>query len=119
MESASITVYGAGYVGLVTGACLAKSGHTVQVLDIDRTKLASLAEGRMPFFEPDLDATLAAGIEAGRLAFAHRDETDIADSRFMEPRSIMSPSRIVRSERIGRRRAMLSPDVRRTNPNTS
>ena len=83
MESASITVYGAGYVGLVTGACLARSGHTVQVLDIDRTKLSSLAEGRTPFFEPDLDATLAAGIEAGRLTFAHPAETDIADSRFV------------------------------------
>jgi len=79
MESANITVYGAGYVGLVTGACLAKSGHRVHLLDVDRAKLAALAEGRAPFFEPDLDATLASGIGSGRLTFAHPDDAEASD----------------------------------------
>jgi UDPglucose 6-dehydrogenase len=72
--SPAITIYGAGYVGLVTGACLSKSGHTVRVLDIDRGKLDSLAAGKTPFFEPELDDVLAGAIAAGRLTFAHPDD---------------------------------------------
>src|ERR1035437_9541765 len=74
MKSANITIYGAGYVGLVTGVCLAKSGHHVRVLDIDRAKLESLVQGKTPFFEPDLDVLLTSEIDAGRLTFAHPDD---------------------------------------------
>lgn len=72
--SPEITIYGAGYVGLVTGACLSKSGHTVRVLDIDRGKLDSLAAAKTPFFEPELDDVLAEAIAAGRLTFANPED---------------------------------------------
>jgi UDPglucose 6-dehydrogenase len=78
LRSADISVFGAGYVGLVTGACLAKSGHRVTVLDVDRTRLAPLANGRAPFFEPNLDATLTEALSAGRLEFAHPDDARAA-----------------------------------------
>ena len=68
------TVFGAGYVGLTSGACLAKSGHAVTLVDTDRDKLATLAAGRVPFHEPGLDEVIAEGIEAGRLTFAHGSE---------------------------------------------
>jgi UDPglucose 6-dehydrogenase len=69
-----VTVFGAGYVGLVTGACLARSGHEVVIADTDRDKLAALAEGRAPFHEPGLDDVITAGLAAGRLSFAHGSE---------------------------------------------
>jgi UDPglucose 6-dehydrogenase len=69
MQSRDITVFGAGYVGLVAGACLAKSGHRVTVLDVDERKLESLRQGRTPFKEPGLDEIVSEGIAAGRLAF--------------------------------------------------
>jgi UDPglucose 6-dehydrogenase len=64
-----VTVFGAGYVGLVTGACLASSGHRVTVLEIDERKLRSLCEGTPPFFEPGLAELLTAGLAAGDLRF--------------------------------------------------
>ena len=66
-----VTVFGAGYVGLTTGACLAQSGHEVTLVDTDRSKLATLAAGRVPFHEPGLDEVIATGIAAGRLSFVH------------------------------------------------
>jgi UDPglucose 6-dehydrogenase len=56
-------------VGLVAGACLSASGHTVTILDVDERKLDSLRAGRTPFHEPGLDAIIAGSIEAGRLLF--------------------------------------------------
>lgn len=64
-----ISVYGAGYVGLVTGACFAESGHTVMVLDTDPKRIQLLQEGRAPFFEPGLDDLVSRGIASGRLQF--------------------------------------------------
>ena len=69
MQSQSVTVFGAGYVGLVAGACLSASGHTVTVLDVDARKLESLRAGRTPFHEPGLDDIISESIEAGRLTF--------------------------------------------------
>jgi UDPglucose 6-dehydrogenase len=66
----SITVFGAGYVGLVTGVCLASAGHDVTVLDIDREKLDALAESRCPFFEPGLEDLMSDATAADRLRFA-------------------------------------------------
>lgn len=69
-----ITVIGAGYVGLVSGACLAAIGHRVVVVDRDRGKVAGLLAGRMPIYEEGLAALVAGEVTAGRLSFA----TDLA-----------------------------------------
>jgi len=69
MQPRRITVFGAGYVGLVAGACLSRSGHSVTVLDVDERKLESLRRGKTPFKEPGLDEIVSESIAAGRLSF--------------------------------------------------
>lgn len=69
-----IVVVGAGYVGLVSGACLASLGHRVIVVDRDARRIADLLAGVMPIHEPGLDSLVAAEVSAGRLAFT----TDLA-----------------------------------------
>jgi UDPglucose 6-dehydrogenase len=69
-----ITIFGSGYVGLVTGACLADVGNQVVCVDIDEGKIDRLNAGEIPIFEPGLDAIVARNREAGRLKFT----TDIA-----------------------------------------
>ncbi len=71
-----ITVFGAGYVGLVTGVCLAATGRDVTVLDVDPAKLESLAAGSCPFFEPGLEDLMAEANAAGRLRFAGPDTVE-------------------------------------------
>ena len=51
-------MFGAGYVGLVTGACFAELGHTVVVRDVVPAKIETLLRGGIPIFEPELDALL-------------------------------------------------------------
>jgi UDPglucose 6-dehydrogenase len=65
-----LCVVGAGYVGLVTGACFADFGHSVVCVDADRRKIASLKNGRVPIHEPGLDALVGVNIEADRLSFS-------------------------------------------------
>lgn len=69
-----ITLVGSGYVGLVTGACLAELGNTVFCLDIDEARIAVLNKGGIPIFEPGLKEVIQRNREAGRLLFS----TDIA-----------------------------------------
>ena len=64
-----VAVIGAGYVGLVTGACLAEMGHHVRCLEIDQPRLTSLLSGRLPIYEPGLDELVARNVAAGRLSF--------------------------------------------------
>jgi UDPglucose 6-dehydrogenase len=71
-----VTVIGTGYVGLVTGACLADSGNHVVGMDIDAAKIARLKQGESPIFEPGLTELLRDNQKAGRLAFT----TDIAEA---------------------------------------
>ena len=71
-----VSVIGTGYVGLVTGACLAEMGNDVLCLDVDPNKIRILEEGGIPIHEPGLDAVVARNVKAGRLAFT----TDIARS---------------------------------------
>lgn len=66
-----ITVIGAGYVGLVTGGGLAWMGHSVVLLESDRSRLARLIDGHLPIHEPGLAELLAEAREAGRLRFGH------------------------------------------------
>jgi len=60
---------GGGYVGLVSGACFADLGVEVAVVESDPAKLAALAEGRIPIYEPGLDRLVAENVAAGRLSF--------------------------------------------------
>jgi len=69
-----VTVIGTGYVGLVTGACLAQVGNRVLCIDVDAHKVARLQAGQVPIHEPDLPEIVADGLRGGRLAFS----TDIA-----------------------------------------
>jgi UDPglucose 6-dehydrogenase len=64
-----LAVIGCGYVGLVTGACLAESGHEVVCTDIDGERIAELQAGRVPIYEEHLDAILASARKAGKLSF--------------------------------------------------
>lgn len=69
-----ITMIGTGYVGLVSGVCLADFGHDVICVDRLPTKIAMLERGEIPIYEPGLDTVMARNIEAGRLRFT----TDLA-----------------------------------------
>jgi UDPglucose 6-dehydrogenase len=64
-----ITIFGSGYVGLVTGACLADAGNHVVCVDVDAGKIARLKAGDVPIHEPGLDAVIKRNAEAGRLRF--------------------------------------------------
>jgi UDPglucose 6-dehydrogenase len=64
-----IVMIGAGYVGLVSGACLADFGHEVVCVEVDENKVASLREGRVPIYEPGLSEVVLANQAAGRLTF--------------------------------------------------
>ena len=70
-----ITVIGTGYVGLVSGACLADVGNQVLCMDIDAKKIATLKSGSIPIFEPGLKEMVASNVAAGRLHFT----TDVAE----------------------------------------
>ena len=64
-----IAVIGTGYVGLVSGACFADFGHDVTCVDKDQAKIAGLNAGRMPLWEPGLDALVANNVQRRRLSF--------------------------------------------------
>ena len=64
-----VTIYGSGYVGLVTGACLADVGNYVLCVDIDKEKVAALKQGELPIFEPGLKETIYNAAGDGRIDF--------------------------------------------------
>src|SRR4051795_7879803 len=66
----NVTVIGTGYVGLVTGACLADAGNHVFCLDLDERKIARLNAGEIPIFEPGLEPIVRRNEQAGRLRFS-------------------------------------------------
>ena len=75
-----IAVIGTGYVGLVTGACFADFGMRVTCVDKDEDKINSINAGRMPIYEPGLDALVAKGVREGRLEFSTDVSGTIAQS---------------------------------------
>ncbi|MBS0629040.1 MAG: UDP-glucose/GDP-mannose dehydrogenase family protein [Verrucomicrobia bacterium] len=77
-----ITIIGTGYVGLVTGACLAEMGSTVTCLDIDHNKIDCLKRGNVPFFEPGLEELVKRGIASGRLLFSDQYKKAIRGAQY-------------------------------------
>ncbi|HLX24212.1 MAG TPA: UDP-glucose 6-dehydrogenase, partial [Usitatibacter sp.] len=63
------SIIGTGYVGLVTGACLADVGNDVKCFDVDRRKIDMLRRGEIPIFEPGLKEVVHNNVAAGRLSF--------------------------------------------------
>ena len=64
-----VTIFGSGYVGLVTGACLADAGNHVVCVDVDAAKIECLRRGEVPIHEPGLEALIRRTAEAGRVDF--------------------------------------------------
>ena len=69
MDQFNVGIVGAGYVGLVTGTCLAHVGHRVVCVDKNEERVAELEEGRVPIYEPGLEEILAEGVRRGQLSF--------------------------------------------------
>ena len=87
-----VTMIGAGYVGLVSGACFADFGHDVTCVDKDPSKIERLERGEMPIFEPGLAELVADNVKDGRLSFAldAREPIAAADAIFI---AVGTPSR--------------------------
>jgi UDPglucose 6-dehydrogenase len=77
-----ITIFGSGYVGLVTGACLADAGNQVLCVDVDRRKIEMLRAGEIPIHEPGLDAIVKRNFEAGRLRFTTEADGAVEHGQF-------------------------------------
>lgn len=71
-----ITIFGSGYVGLVTGTCLAEKGNSVTLVDINEQRVQQLQQGECPIYEPGLEAMMQANQQANRLHFT----TDVASA---------------------------------------
>ena len=76
-----ITIFGTGYVGLVTGTCLAEVGNDVMCVDVDAAKIADLERGEIPIFEPGLGELVQANRASGRLRFTTDPIAGIAHGR--------------------------------------
>src|SRR5205823_13540908 len=76
-----IAMIGSGYVGLVSGACLADFGHNVICVDKDVDKISALSRGECPIFEPGLADLIGGNARAGRLSFTSELETAVTASQ--------------------------------------
>ncbi|MCZ6831827.1 MAG: UDP-glucose/GDP-mannose dehydrogenase family protein [Gammaproteobacteria bacterium] len=77
-----VTIFGSGYVGLVTGACLAEVGNDVLCVDVDAEKIAQLSQGKLPIYEPGLEQMIEKGIRSGRLEFTTNAEQGVGHGLF-------------------------------------
>ena len=77
-----ITIFGSGYVGLVTGACLADAGNHVVCVDVDQRKVEMLNRGEVPIHEPGLDAVVKRNFAAGRLRFTTQAKEAVDHGQF-------------------------------------
>ena len=80
-----IAMIGTGYVGLVTGTCLADSGNEVTCVDVDESKIEKLSQGKVPIYEPGLAEMVVRNASAGRLHFTTRLEESGAQRRDRVP----------------------------------
>lgn len=78
-----ITVFGAGYVGLVTAACFAEMGNDVVCVDIDAARISYLQEGECPIHEPDLPEMLAMHSKSQRLRFTTFEEEGVQHGQYL------------------------------------
>ncbi|HWJ88399.1 MAG TPA: UDP-glucose/GDP-mannose dehydrogenase family protein [Pelagibacterium sp.] len=76
-----LTIFGTGYVGLVTGACLADVGHHVVCVDVDAEKIARLERGEIPIYEPGLEAVVERTVAAGNLEFSTDVDRGVAHAQ--------------------------------------
>ncbi|HPE59660.1 MAG TPA: UDP-glucose/GDP-mannose dehydrogenase family protein [Thiolinea sp.] len=77
-----VTIYGSGYVGLVTGACLAQVGNDVLCVDVDENKIKRLKQGEIPIYEPGLDNMVRENARTGRLRFTLSAEEGVKHGLF-------------------------------------
>jgi UDPglucose 6-dehydrogenase len=78
----NVTIYGSGYVGLVTGACLANVGNHILCVDIDPDKVERLTRGEIPIYEPGLEEMVLDSVKAGRLTFTLDPEQGVKHGLF-------------------------------------
>ena len=78
-----ISIIGSGYVGLVTGACLADVGHSVVCVDNDQRKVDSLRSGHIPIYEPGLEEVVHRNVSARRLRFTNSIEDGVRHSQIV------------------------------------
>ncbi|HET8523531.1 MAG TPA: UDP-glucose/GDP-mannose dehydrogenase family protein [Thermomicrobiales bacterium] len=78
-----VTIFGSGYVGLVTGACFAEVGNDVVLVDIDQERVARLNRGEVPIFEPGLGDMIARNRRAGRISFTTDPEAGVDHGEFV------------------------------------
>ena len=78
-----VTIFGTGYVGLVTGACLADVGYNVVCVDVDENKINGLKVGQIPIFEPGLDAIVQRASKSGHLNFSTSAEEGVEHGEFI------------------------------------
>ena len=72
-----ITIFGTGYVGLITGACFANVGHDVMCIDIDKPRIASLNKGKIPIYEPGLEDIIKKNVDRSSLVFSSSIEAGV------------------------------------------
>jgi UDPglucose 6-dehydrogenase len=78
-----VTIFGTGYVGLVTGTCLAEVGNDVVCVDVDADKIARLERGEIPIFEPGLEPLVRANHASGHLRFSTDAQAAIAHAQII------------------------------------
>ena len=114
----NVVMIGAGYVGLVSGACFAEFGANVTCIDVDVTKIAALERGEMPIYEPGLEDLVARSVSDGQLKFSTTyepavSEADLIFHRRRHPLAAWRWSRgsLLRIRRRPRDRAASAPAI--------